>query len=78
MGLIDELSHVLVEYYRKNLDPKVMAGALEWFDSRIARLSWTRPFWPSSSSFRAAMYIATKRAAWSGWQGKRTAMPTGR
>ena len=28
MGLIDELSHALVEYYRKNLDPKVMAGAL--------------------------------------------------
>ncbi len=37
MGLIDELSHALVEYYRKRLDPKVMAGALEWFDSRIGR-----------------------------------------
>jgi glycosidase len=37
MGLIDELSHALVEYYRKNLDPKVMAGALEWFDTRIGK-----------------------------------------
>ena len=35
MGLIDEMSHALVEYYRQRLDPKVMAGALEWFDSRL-------------------------------------------
>ncbi|HET6215524.1 MAG TPA: alpha-amylase family glycosyl hydrolase, partial [Acidobacteriaceae bacterium] len=37
MGLIDEMSHVVVEYYRQRLDPKVMAGALEWFDSRIGK-----------------------------------------
>jgi glycosidase len=37
MGLIDEMSHALVEYYRKRLDPKVMAGALEWFDNRIGK-----------------------------------------
>jgi hypothetical protein len=37
MGLIDEMSHALVEYYRKRLDPKVMAGALEWFDHRIGK-----------------------------------------
>jgi glycosidase len=37
MGLIDEMSHALVEYYRLRLDPKVMAGALEWFDSRIGK-----------------------------------------
>ncbi len=37
MGLIDEMSHALVDYYRKRLDPKVMAGALEWFDSRIGK-----------------------------------------
>ena len=35
MGLIDEMSHALVEYYRTRLDPTVMAGALQWFDQRI-------------------------------------------
>jgi glycosidase len=35
MGLIDEMSHALVEYYRLRLDPKVMSGALQWFDSRL-------------------------------------------
>jgi len=58
MGLIDELSHALVEYYRKNLDPKVMAGALEWFDSRIGNaeldktiLAFVEQF-PSSDVYR--------------------------
>ena len=37
MGLIDEMSHALVDYYRQRLDPKVMAGALEWFDSRVGK-----------------------------------------
>jgi glycosidase len=37
MGLIDEMSHALVEYYRQRLDPKVMAGALEWFDAKIGK-----------------------------------------
>ena len=37
MGLIDEMSHALVEYYRQRLDPKVMAGALEWFDGRLGK-----------------------------------------
>jgi glycosidase len=37
MGLIDEMSHALVEYYRLRLDPKVMAGALDWFDSRLGK-----------------------------------------
>jgi len=37
MGLIDEMSHALVEYYRTRLDPKVMAGALEWFDGRLGQ-----------------------------------------
>src|SRR6201996_9224142 len=35
MGLIDEMSHLLVAYYRKRLDPQVMAGALAWFDNRL-------------------------------------------
>src|ERR1700691_2393744 len=37
MGLIDEMSHLLVEYYRLRLDPKVMAGVLEWFDGRLGK-----------------------------------------
>jgi glycosidase len=37
MGLIDEMSHALVEYYRRRLDPKVMAEALGWFDTRLGK-----------------------------------------
>src|ERR1700760_2761721 len=37
MGLIDEMSHALVAYYRRHLDPKVMAEALQWFDNRIGK-----------------------------------------
>ena len=37
MGLIDEMSHALVDYYRQRLDPKVMADALGWFDGRIGK-----------------------------------------
>ena len=37
MGLIDEMSHALVEYYRLRLDPQVMTAALEWFDSRMGK-----------------------------------------
>jgi glycosidase len=37
MGLIDEMSHVLVDYYRKRVDPTAMAEALRWFDSRIGK-----------------------------------------
>jgi glycosidase len=35
MGLIDEISHATVEYYRKNHDPEVMARALAWFQQRV-------------------------------------------
>jgi glycosidase len=37
MGLIDEMGHALVDYYRQRLDPKVMADALGWFDTRIGK-----------------------------------------
>src|ERR1700744_4093092 len=37
MGLIDEMSHVLVDYYRRRVDPKVMADALGWFDGRVGK-----------------------------------------
>lgn len=31
MGLVDELSHVLVEHFRREMDPKVMADGVGWF-----------------------------------------------
>src|SRR6201996_3469210 len=37
MGLIDEMSHVLVAYYRQKVDPKAMADALQWFDARLGK-----------------------------------------
>src|SRR5208283_6110244 len=35
MGLIDELSHALVERYRKQIDPAVLAEAVRWFAAQI-------------------------------------------
>ncbi len=61
MGLIDEMSHALVDYYRQRLDPKVMAGALEWFDARSAKQNWIRPSWPLWSSFPPLTSTARKR-----------------
>ena len=34
MGLIDELSHALIERYRKEVDPAVLTEALRWFESQ--------------------------------------------
>ena len=35
MGLIDELSHALVERYRKQIDPAVLADAVRWFTAQV-------------------------------------------
>jgi hypothetical protein len=37
MGLIDELSHALFEFYRRRIDPPVIADALHWFEARLGR-----------------------------------------
>ena len=37
MGLIDELSHALVEFYRRQIDPPVIRDALRWFEARLGR-----------------------------------------
>jgi glycosidase len=37
MGLIDEISHALVAFYRKNYDSEVMKKALSWFETKIGR-----------------------------------------
>ena len=35
MGLIDELSHAVIERYRAEQDPDVLADALKWFSRRV-------------------------------------------
>jgi hypothetical protein len=35
MGLIDEVSHLLVDQYRRSRDPHVTRAALEWFAARV-------------------------------------------
>ena len=35
MGLIDELSHAVIERYRAQQDPDVMTDALKWFGKRV-------------------------------------------
>jgi len=35
MGLIDELSHAMVEVYRKRVDPAVFAEAIAWMAERV-------------------------------------------
>ncbi len=35
MGLIDEVSHVLVAQYRRSRDPQVTQAALDWFAARV-------------------------------------------
>ncbi len=35
MGLIDEVSHVLMARYREQFDPQVMTAALDWFGAQV-------------------------------------------
>ena len=35
MGLIDELSHAVIEHYRTEQDPAVLSDALKWFGERV-------------------------------------------
>jgi hypothetical protein len=35
MGLIDELSHAVIERYRKEQDPALLTDALKWFGKRV-------------------------------------------
>jgi len=37
MGLIDEVSHLVIAQYRKKFDPDVMNAALDWFGSQFGR-----------------------------------------
>ncbi len=37
MGLIDEISHVIVQLYRQQLNPHVMGQALDWLEAHLGR-----------------------------------------
>jgi len=37
MGLIDEISHVIVQLYRQQKNPHVMQQALDWLETRLGR-----------------------------------------
>lgn len=58
MGLIDELSHAMVARYRKEVDPAVLAQALDWFAARVGKegvekllVSFTSEF-PNTAIYR--------------------------
>ncbi|HET7340693.1 MAG TPA: alpha-amylase family glycosyl hydrolase, partial [Methylomirabilota bacterium] len=37
MGLLDEVTHVVIEQYRRRRDPKALLEALGWFEARLTR-----------------------------------------
>ncbi|MGC9333689.1 MAG: hypothetical protein ACP5JJ_06045, partial [Anaerolineae bacterium] len=37
MGLIDEISHVVVQLYREDKNPRVMSEALDWLDDQLGQ-----------------------------------------
>jgi glycosidase len=39
MGLIDEASHALIDYYRKHVDPAIITQALAWFGGQVGERS---------------------------------------
>jgi hypothetical protein len=42
MGLIDEMNHALVAYYRKNVDPAVLSDAVKWFVQKTGPIEFTQ------------------------------------
>ncbi len=85
MGLIDELSHALVDQYRKQIDPAVLAEAVRWFAERIDSdktrpgkleallLAFTEQF-PNAAVFRGKLTAAAVAARLN----RRPAQPRGR
>jgi glycosidase len=64
MGLIDELSHALVDNYRKQIDPSVLSEAVRWFTAQTEPkkldqllLEFTAQF-PNSAIFRGHISAA--------------------
>ncbi|RPI58059.1 MAG: alpha-amylase, partial [Chloroflexi bacterium] len=42
MGLIDEISHQLMQQYRQEINPPVLERALAWLDGRLGRAAVNR------------------------------------
>ena len=93
MGLIDELSHALVDQYRKQIDPAVLAEAVRWFavqiesgkigsaqstPARPAPPSSKRSFSPSPSSFPTPPSSVASSPLPSGCAAQPAAGPTAR
>jgi glycosidase len=70
MGLVDELSHAMIEYYRRNLDSKVMTDALAWLRSQLGSqavektlLTFVERF-PSSDLYRDSLPVKKFARRW--------------
>ena len=64
MGLIDELSHAMIDRYRKEVDPAVLTQALDWFTAKVGAqnvdgllLAFTQQF-PNAAIFRGDITAA--------------------
>ena len=63
MGLIDEALHAVVEAYRKQIDPRVMLDALDWFGARLGTDALDRVLLNFADTFPVvAVYRGRQRA----------------
>ena len=66
MGLIDELSHAMIDRYRREIDPTVLTQALDWFKGKVGAenvdkllLSFTEQF-PNAAIYRGDITAANR------------------
>jgi hypothetical protein len=50
MGVIDEITHLVLALYRERRDPRATFDALEWFEARLDARRSTRRWWPSPTT----------------------------
>jgi hypothetical protein len=79
MGLIDELTHAMVERYREEIDPSALTDAVQWFAKKFAPkkmdallLSFVQQF-PSVAVYRGEMTAAEWLAGETGGMSHREA-----
>ena len=64
MGLIDEMNHALIAYYRKSIDPSVLAEAVRWFAGRAGTAAFEQLLQTFTEQFpNAAIYRGELTAA---------------
>ena len=63
MALIDEALHAVVEQYRRQVDPRVMLEALEWFSGRLGPEALERALLAFSETFPVVMVYRGKQPA---------------